>query len=310
MGARKKKGRKQKNRAYYMRYAPKMRRRRQAKTDYYARKTLTVQDKTKYNTPKYRMVVRITNKDVICQVVSSKIIGDEVFCVAYAHELKRYGLSVGLTNYAACYCTGLLLARRLLKKVNMEDYEGVEEVTGEYFVEEADYDEEDPKEPFECYLDVGLRRTTTGARIFAALKGATDGGLKIPHHRENRSCFGKQFPGYFKEDGQESYNADICRKYILGGHVGDYMNYLQKEDTEKYQSHFSKYIASGIGADDLEEMYQNVHKKIREDPSPAVKTQKKPDVSKYSKKKKTPLSGRKDHVLNKILALRRKAAAQ
>lgn len=288
-----------------MRYAPKMRRRRQAKTDYYARKTLTVQDKTKYNTPKYRLVVRITNKDVICQVVSSKIIGDEVFCAAYAHELSRYGLSVGLTNYAACYCTGLLLARRLLKKVGMEDYEGVEEVTGDYFMEEADYEEENPKEPFECYLDVGLRRTTTGARVFAALKGATDGGLKVPH-RDN----GKQFPGFYKEDGTEHYSAETCAKYIMGGHVGDYMKLLQGENPDKFQSHFSQYIAQGIGPDDLEGLYEKVHKAIRADPSSSVKTSQKPDVSKYQKKAKKPLAGRKDAVLNKILALRRKGTAQ
>jgi len=30
-------------------------------------------------------------------------------------ELKRYGLTAGLTNYSSAYCTGLLLARRLLK---------------------------------------------------------------------------------------------------------------------------------------------------------------------------------------------------
>ena len=32
---------------------------------------------------------------------------------AYAHELPKYGIKVGLTNYAAAYCTGLLLARRV-----------------------------------------------------------------------------------------------------------------------------------------------------------------------------------------------------
>ena len=32
-----------------------------------------------------------------------------------------------------------------------------------------------------CVLDVGLARTGTGAKIFAALKGACDGGLNIPH---------------------------------------------------------------------------------------------------------------------------------
>ena len=39
--------------------------------------------------------------------------GDVVVCAAYSHELPRYGVKVGLTNYAAAYCTGLLLARRV-----------------------------------------------------------------------------------------------------------------------------------------------------------------------------------------------------
>jgi len=48
----------------------KYRRRREGKTDYYARKRLVVQAKNKYASPKYRLVVRITNKDVVCQVSS------------------------------------------------------------------------------------------------------------------------------------------------------------------------------------------------------------------------------------------------
>jgi len=36
-----------------------------------------------------------------------------ILCAAYSHELPRYGVKVGLTNYAAAYCTGLLLARRV-----------------------------------------------------------------------------------------------------------------------------------------------------------------------------------------------------
>ena len=40
----------------------------EGKTDYYARKRLVTQDKNKYNTPKYRFVVRSTNKDIVCQV--------------------------------------------------------------------------------------------------------------------------------------------------------------------------------------------------------------------------------------------------
>ena len=59
------------------------------------------------------MIVRITNKDIVCQIAYSKIEGDHIVCCAYAHELPNYGVKVGLTNYAAAYCTGLLLARRV-----------------------------------------------------------------------------------------------------------------------------------------------------------------------------------------------------
>lgn len=48
--------------AYSKRFQVKYRRRRQGKTDYQARRRMVIQDKNKYNTPKYRMVVRITNK--------------------------------------------------------------------------------------------------------------------------------------------------------------------------------------------------------------------------------------------------------
>ncbi|VDO24519.1 unnamed protein product [Heligmosomoides polygyrus] len=60
-----------KNKAYFKRYQVKLKRRRQGKTNYYARKRLTVQDKNKYNTPKYRLIVRFTNNDVIAQIAYS-----------------------------------------------------------------------------------------------------------------------------------------------------------------------------------------------------------------------------------------------
>ena len=47
------------------------------------------------------------------QIAYAKLEGDVIICAAYAHELPRYGVKVGLTNYAAAYCTGLLLARRV-----------------------------------------------------------------------------------------------------------------------------------------------------------------------------------------------------
>lgn len=56
----------QKNKAYYKRIQTKYRRRREGKTDYFARRKMVKQDKNKYNTPKYRLVARMTNKKIIC----------------------------------------------------------------------------------------------------------------------------------------------------------------------------------------------------------------------------------------------------
>jgi ribosomal protein L18 len=146
----------------------KYRRRRQGKTDYRARLRLCTQDKNKYNTHKYRLVVRFSNRDITCQIVYSSIAGDVVVAAAYAHELPKYGLAVGLKNYSAAYCVGLLLARRVLTKFGLADtYAGVEEPDGEdYNVDPAD---EGPR-PFYCLLDAGLKRTSTGSKTFAALK--------------------------------------------------------------------------------------------------------------------------------------------
>jgi large subunit ribosomal protein L5e len=244
-----------KNTAYFKRYQVKFKRRRQAKTDYHARKRLVIQDKNKYKTPKYRFVVRITNRDIICQIFSSDMTHDVCMLAAYSHELPRYGLKVGLTNYAAAYCTGLLLARRVNKKLGL-DYAGQEEADGEEYHVEAD---PEGKAPFRALLDVGLRRTVTGARLFGALKGACDGGLDIPHNE-------RRFPGSTKTGGDYDYDAEVHKKYIFGGHVGEYMSELQEEDEEAYQRQFSQYIAAGVGADDLEDLYTGVHKAIRENP--------------------------------------------
>lgn len=223
----------------------------------------------------------------------SLVDGDRVLCQANSNELPRYGLKAGLKNYSAAYCTGLLVARRLLQKVGLDDvYEGNTEVDGEvvkteyekkmYFVDEVDED----KRPFRCLLDVGCKPTTTGCRIFGALKGAADGGLDIPHSE-------KRFPGYDR-DGKE-YDADVHRERIFGGHVGEYMEYLDEEDNAKYQEHFKAYIENGMEADGLEELLEGVHEKIREDPSASDKKAFSPDKA-FKRKAKLTLDERKARV--------------
>lgn len=192
------------------------------------------------------------------QIVTSEITGDKVFCAAYAHELKAYGIEHGLTNWAAAYCTGLLIARRVLSKLGLDNqFKGVEEADGEFTLTEAAEGDDGSRRPFKAYLDVGLARTSTGARVFAAMKGASDGGVYVPHSES-------RFPGYDIES--KELDADTLRKYIFGGHVAEYMETLADDDEERYKSQFQGYIDDDIEADSLEELYQEAHKQIREDP--------------------------------------------
>ena len=96
--------------SYFSRYQTKYRRRREGRTDYYARKRMISQFKNKYNAPKYRLVVRFSNRFVTCQIVYAKIQGDYVFAHASSRELPRYGIKHGLANWTAAYATGLLLS--------------------------------------------------------------------------------------------------------------------------------------------------------------------------------------------------------
>ena len=75
----------------------------------------------------------------------------------------RYGVKVGLTNYAASYCTGLLLARRILQKFKLDSvYEGNTNIDGSMYAVE---DNDDGPGAFRACLDVGLARTSTGAKV-------------------------------------------------------------------------------------------------------------------------------------------------
>jgi len=283
-----------KNNTYFKRYQVQFRRRREGKTDYYARKRLVTQDKNKYNTPKYRLVVRFTNKDVIAQIAYSTIEGDHIVSAAYAHELPKYGVKVGLTNYASSYATGLLLARRVLTKLNLASaYVGQEKPDGaEYHVEAK----AEGARPFRAFLDVGLARTTTGARIFGVLKGAVDGGLDIPHSD-------RRFPGY-----TDKLDAAVHKKYIYGKHVADYMTELQEEDDEKFKEQFSQYIKNGIKAGDIESVYKKAFAAIRKDPVHVAKPKKDVPHKRFGRKKMN-LAQRKNRVAQKKATFLAKLAA-
>merc|ERR1712165_418762 len=69
-----------------------------------------------------------------------------------------------------------------------------------YYADEVDED----KRPFRALLDVGCRATTTGCRIFGALKGAADGGHDGEYmeylEEEDNTKYQQQFAKYIEED--------------------------------------------------------------------------------------------------------------
>jgi large subunit ribosomal protein L18 len=130
------------------RYFVPFRRRREGKTDYYQRTRLVVADVP-------RMVVRKTNRHIIIQLVTAEMEGDKTLVAANSAELEKYGYKGSTSNTPAAYLTGMLFAAKAKK---------------------AQYDS--------AILDIGLNRATPGARVFAALKGAVEAGLEIPHGEE------------------------------------------------------------------------------------------------------------------------------
>ena len=107
-----------KNKQYFKRFQVKFKRRREGKTDYYARLRLTIQDKNKYNTPKYRLIVRFSNKDITCQVRKEFFLSCVSMCFSVRHlicktkiliqEVSELALWHGDVFSRICMCTYIL----------------------------------------------------------------------------------------------------------------------------------------------------------------------------------------------------------
>ena len=294
----------QKNNVYSKRFQVHFRRRRLGKTDYYQRKRLILQRKNKYNTAKWRFVVRRTNQRIICQVVWSTLEGDKVKVQADSSELKKWGVTAGLTNFSAAYATGLLTSRRLLKTLDKENT--TEGFKPDYFheyelIKEADGSDVNFKElcdqnglyrPFTCYLDLGLVRATKGNRVFAAMKGAIDGGINIPHDpkifpqkkaekkekvvaqptKKGKKEEKKVEEKKKKEEDEGEFDGAVLRDRIFGKHVQTWMDqYGKKKDKQDYQFSQWKKCLKDSGCKDIESLYKKVHAEIRKNPDRAEK---------------------------------------
>jgi len=226
---------------------------------------LILQDLNKYGTPRYRLVVRISNKNVLCQVTYATMTGDRVVCQAGSQELKQFGLTTGFTSYAAAYCAGLMVARRLLTKFGMDKmFVGVKEADGKDYDVSADKEAvQQSRRPFKACLDLGLTRSTIGNRVYGAMKGACDGGLHVPHSV-------KKFPGFEKEEGQKKgqYNAEVHMDRIYGCHVDEYMDKLKEKSEDDYNKQFGKWdkCLKANKVETVEDLFKSLHQKVRANP--------------------------------------------
>merc|ERR1712238_127766 len=252
-----------KNKAYSKRYQTKFRRRRQGKTDYYARKRLVVNDKDKYDTKKYRMVVRLTNRRVLCSIVYSTLKGDMTIMGAESNELKKFGVPCGLANYAAAYATGLLLARRLLKDKSIDTkFVGKTEADGKLYNVDT---EDNERRPFKAYLDVGLARTTTGNR------------WEKPEVNVNRKKGGNAPEE--KEKPKPVFTAEEHLEHIMGVHVQEYYDLLKKDNPAAFKKQFSRWEKC-LGGKSFEGIYKAAHSAIRKSPAHVKATRAKAPVRK------------------------------
>jgi large subunit ribosomal protein L18 len=126
-------------------YEVPFRRRREQKTNYKQRRNLLKSGKP-------RAVVRLSNNHTRVHFSQYKRDGDENTAQTISNELEEYGWEHHTGNLPAAYLTGFLAG----KKADVE----------------------------EAVLDLGLKETKKGGKMFAALQGMIDAGVDIPAGEE------------------------------------------------------------------------------------------------------------------------------
>lgn len=151
-------------------------RRRQGKTNYRKRLILL-----KSIFP--RLVVRKTNQYIILQIVESKEAEDKIITLVNSKELLKFdwpeNKKGSLKSLTASYLAGYLIGRKA-KKIKIQ----------------------------KAILDSGLIPSTSGSRVYAAVKGAKDAGLDI-------NCDESVIPSMDKIQKYDFFNK--VREEIEGG---------------------------------------------------------------------------------------------
>ena len=126
------------------RYKVAFRRRRENRTDYYARRKLLAAREA-------RAIVRRSNKNITIQFAEFDMEGDRVLAAASTRELKALGWEYSCSSIPAAYLVGYLAGKKAVK-------EGIE-----YAI-----------------LDIGMQNPKRGGVLFATVAGMSDAGVEIP----------------------------------------------------------------------------------------------------------------------------------
>jgi large subunit ribosomal protein L18 len=190
-------------------YRVKLRRRREGKTDYQARKALV-------SSGRPRLVTRTALKNITVQILMAKPHGDEVLAATNSRELvKAYGWRVPTGNIPTAYLTGYLCG--LKAKAN-----GVKE----------------------AILDIGLVPPIKGAKVFAALSGVVDAGVDVPHSEEKivkERMKGEHIAKYAKSlgAGSEEYSKKFSQYTAQGiapEKVVEHFSKIKTEITDSFKT--------------------------------------------------------------------------
>lgn len=124
------------------------RRKREGKTDYKKRLTLLKSGKP-------RVVIRKTLRYLTIQLVEYRPEGDRVVLTVSSQHLPKLGWKYSCGNVPAAYLTGLLFGKKAQEK-----------------------------KASQVIADLGGRPSVKGSRLYAAIKGIQDAGLKVGYSDE------------------------------------------------------------------------------------------------------------------------------
>lgn len=157
-----------------------------------------------------RLVVRKSVKNIHMALAEYGEKGDKIILSVNSRSLDKLGWKADKGNMPSAYLTGLLLGKKAKNS-------GIGSAV----------------------LDIGLSNSVKGSRIYAAVAGALDAGMKIPQNPEILPA----------------------KDRINGMHIAKYAEALKK-DKIGYEKQFSLYLKNNVDPAHLPKHFEEIRNKI------------------------------------------------